>query len=174
MPSDLVKAFPFLFYLQITSRTETRKERSSQTRKGRKREKKNDSQTQRPNLRRSGEIAPVSSRRRVLSSRCRSLSFSISLSLLNRFWSSQHCADRDLAFAPIVSIAIAAPRRAISPSPPPRDLASRQTQLPLSLPSSLNLTGFDDIFFWVLFVFLYWGMNDIIYLFGSWENVSHK
>ena len=47
MPSDLVKSFPFLFYLQITFGTKTRKERSSQTRKGRKRERKNDSQTQR-------------------------------------------------------------------------------------------------------------------------------
>ena len=27
-------------------------------------------------------------------------------------------------------------------------------------------------FFWVLFVFLYWGMNDIIYLFGNRENVT--
>ena len=170
MPSDLVKAFPFLFYLQITFGIETRKERSSQTCKGRKRERKNDSQTQWPNPRRSGEIAPSSSQFALPIS----LSFSISLSLLNRFWSSQHCTDRDLAFAPIVSIAIAAPRRAISPSPPLRDLASCQTQSPFSLPSSLNLTGFDDIFFWVLFVFLYWGMNDIIYLFGSWENVSHK
>ena len=26
-------------------------------------------------------------------------------------------------------------------------------------------------FFWVLFVFLYWGMNDIIYSFGNQENV---
>ena len=39
MPSDLVKSFPFLFYLQITFGTKTRKERSSQTRKGRKRER---------------------------------------------------------------------------------------------------------------------------------------
>ena len=94
MPSDPVKVFPFLFYLYITSGTETRKERSSQTRKGRKRERKNDSQTQWPNLRRNGEIVPLSSCRR-------SLSFSISLSLLNRVWSSQHRTDRDLAFAPI-------------------------------------------------------------------------
>ena len=28
------------------------------------------------------------------------------------------------------------------------------------------------IFFWVLFVF--WGMNDIMYSFGNWENVSNK
>ena len=61
MPYDLVKAFPFLFYIQITFGTKTRKERSLQTRKGRKRERKNDSQTQRPNPKRSGEIAPSSS-----------------------------------------------------------------------------------------------------------------
>ena len=29
-------------------------------------------------------------------------------------------------------------------------------------------------FFWVLFMFLYWGMNDIIYSFGNRENVSNK
>ena len=65
-----------------------------------------------------------------------------------------------------------------------------QTQSPLSLPFSLNLTEFDEIFFlgFVSFVFLYWldlmnffpGFcffcvsilrNDIIYLFDSWENV---
>ena len=34
-----------------------------------------------------------------------------------------------------------------------------------------NVTGFDDFFFWVLSVFLYWGMNEIIYLFGNQENV---
>ena len=50
--------------------------------------------------------------------------------------------------------------------------APRRTQSSLSIPSSLNLTGFDDFFFWVLFVFLYWGMNDIIYLFGNRENVT--
>ena len=60
--------------------------------------------------------------------------------------------DRDLTFAPI----------AISWSTLPI-AASRWTQSPLSVPSSLNLTGFDDFFFWVLFVFLYWRMNDIIY-----------
>ena len=65
-----------------------------------------------------------------------------------------------------------------------------QTQSPLSLPFSLNLTEFDEIFFlgFVSFVFLYWldlmnffpGFcffcvsilrNDIIYLFDSWEDV---
>ena len=61
MPSDPVKAFWFLFYLQITSGTETCKERSSQMRKGRKRERKNDSQMQWPNPRCSGKIAPLSS-----------------------------------------------------------------------------------------------------------------
>ena len=75
----------------------------------------------------------------------------------------------------------------------------------LSLPSSLNLTGFDIfffsgfclcfcigewmilyicltiekmrpnlmIFFWILFVFLYWKMNDI-YSFDNRENMSNK
>ena len=63
--------------------------------------------------RRSGPTlnAAVRLRHRVLSLRRRSLSFSISLSLLNRVWSSQHCADRDLAFA---SIVIAAPHRSQS------------------------------------------------------------
>ena len=63
--------------------------------------------------RRSGPTLDAAARlrRRVLNSRRRSLSFSISLSLLNRVWSSQHRADRDLAFA---SIAIAAPRRSQS------------------------------------------------------------
>ena len=37
-----------------------------------------------------------------------------------------------------------------------------------------NVTGFDDFFFWVLFVFLYWGMNGIIYSFGNRENVTNK
>ena len=89
-------------------------------RKGRKRERKYDSQMQRPNPSRSNEIAPSSSRRQVLSSHRRSLSFSISLSLLNRVWSSQHCADRDLAFAPIT---IVAPRRTISPFVKPSRLS---------------------------------------------------
>ena len=114
MPSDPVKAFPFLFYLQITSGTETRKERSLQMRKGRKRERKNDSQTQWPNPRHSGEIVSSSSCRRVLSSCHQSLSFSISLSLLNWVWSSQHHADRDLAFASAVRSHLHL-RRAISP-----------------------------------------------------------
>ena len=47
--------------------------------------------------------------------------------------------------------------------------------LSLSLPSSLNLTGFDDFFF-VGFCFfcVYLLRNDIIYLFRSWENVRNK
>ena len=149
MPSDLVKSFPFLFYLQITCGTETRKERSLQTRKGRKRERKNDSQTQRRD--RAVKFAP-------------SISLFLDLPLpfesgliaatSHRLWSRLR-ANRDHRTTP-------------------RDLASCRTQAPLSLPFSLNLTGFDDIFFWVLFVFLYWGMNDIIYLFGNRENVSNK
>ena len=65
-----------------------------------------------------------------------------------------------------------------------------QTQSPLSLLFSLNLTEFDEFFFlgFVSFVFLYWPdlmnffpgfcffcvsvlRNDIIYLFDSWEDV---
>ena len=63
--------------------------------------------------RRSGPTlnAAVRLRHRVLSLRRRSLSFSISLSLLNRVWSSQHYADHNLAFA---SIVIAAPHRSQS------------------------------------------------------------
>ena len=115
MPYNPIKAFLFLFYLQITFGIETRKERISQTCKGRKREKKNDLQRQRPNPRRSGEIAPPSSQF-VL--RC--LSFSISLSHLNWVWSSQHRADCDCNTA---SIAIAAPCRAISPLIEPSHLS---------------------------------------------------
>ena len=88
----------------------------------------------------------------------------------SRRWSrSRLRADRDLAFALIAISPSTAPivispssrsrsqqravrsrlrlRRTISPSPSPHDLAPRRTQLPLSLPSSLNLTGFDDFFF---------------------------
>ena len=57
---------------------------------------------------------------------------------------AKHRADHALAFAPIVisrsTASIAAPRR---------------TQSPLSIHSFLNLIGFDDFFFWVLFVFPY-------------------
>ena len=138
MPSDPIKSFPFLFYLQITSGTETSKERSSQTRKGRKRERKNDSQTQRQD---------------------RVVEFALPISLFldlplpfDRVWSLQHRADRDLAFVPI---AIAAPRRAISPLVEPSCLS---LFLLLSIWSDLMI-----FFFWVLFlVFLYWGM--ILYI----------
>ena len=150
MPSDPVKAFPFLFYLQITSGTETRKERSLQMRKGRKRERKNDSQTQWPNPRHSGEIVSSSSCRRVLSSCHQSLSFSISLSLLNWVWSSQHHADRDLAFASAVRSHLHL-RRAISPLV---DSSRLSLFLLLSIwPDLMN-------FFWLGFVsmFIYWEM----------------
>ena len=155
MPYDLVKAFPFLFYIQITFGTKTRKERSLQTRKGRKRERKNDSQMQWPNPRRSGEIAQLSSQFVPPISLFLDLTFPFELSLIVaalRRSRSRLRIDRDCSTA---SIMIAALRCVISPSPPSRDLAFRRTQSPLSLPSSLNLTGFDDIFFWVLFVFLY-------------------
>ena len=59
--------------------------------------------------------------------------------------------------------------------------APRQS-LPLVEPSRLSLflllsiwpdlMIFFFFFFWDLFVFLYWGMNDIIYLFGNRENVT--
>ena len=82
-----------------------------------------------------------------------------------------------------------------SPLPPPCDLTSRsnpitsaarsrlhlrrvispldRTQSPLSLPSSLNVIEFDDFFFFFWFCFFCISLfrNNIIYLFGSWENV---
>ena len=167
MPSDPVKVFPFLFYLYITSGTETRKERSSQTRKGRKRERKNDSQTQWPNLRRNGEIVPLSSCRRYLS-------FSISLSLLNRVWSSQHRTDRDLAFAPIT----------ISPSRQSQSqhhaVRSRLSPNPITSLSSF-FSQFDRIwwYFFLSFVCVSILRNEWYYIFvlaveKMWENVSNK
>ena len=88
---------------------------------------------------------------------------------------AKHRVDRDLAKRRsrlrLREASISRSTAPISPSPPPCDLARRRTQSPLSLPSSLNLTGFDDFFFWVLSVFLYWGMNDITYLFGNRETV---
>ena len=77
LPSNhfFLKAFPFLFYLQITSRKKEREKGLTDTAWERKRERK-DSLT-RPNPRRNNEIAPSSSRRQ-------SLSFLISFSLLNR------------------------------------------------------------------------------------------
>ena len=130
MSSDPVKWFLFLFYLQITSGTETRKERSSQSRKGRKRERKNDSQTHKWR-----KIAP-----------------SIAISPLHRSRSrealrrSRSClrADRSPSSNPVASL-------------------------------SSFFSQFDRIwwffFSWVLFVFLCWRMNDIIYFFGNQENV---
>ena len=85
-------------------------------------------------------------------------------------------------------IAIAAPCRAISPSPSPHNLASCRTQLPLSLPSSLNLTGFDDIFFsgfclcfcieeWmILYIFLatkkMWAISRKCVFYGIFKNTT--
>ena len=81
MPSDLIKAFPFLFYLQIISETHRRakrekereREKDSQTqRNGREREKEervgrvssgpttNAATRSSPNPKRNGEIAPSS------------------------------------------------------------------------------------------------------------------
>ena len=64
---------------------------------------------------------------------------------------------------------------AISPLPPPRDLASRSN--PVASLSSFS--QFDRIwciffFFGFCFFWVYGLRNDIIYLFGSWENVSNK
>ena len=131
MPYNPVKEFSFLFYLQITLGTETRKERSSQTRKRRKRERKNDSQTQRPNPRHSSEITPPSSQFVLPISLFLDLPLPFELGLIvtaPRRLGSQHCVDRNRSTVP-------------------HDLTSHRTQSPLSLPSSLNLTGFDDIFF---------------------------
>ena len=87
MPSDLIKAFPFLFYLQIISETHRRAKREKEREREREREREKDSQTQRngrerekeervgrvssgpttnaatrssPNPKRNGEIAPSS------------------------------------------------------------------------------------------------------------------
>ena len=176
MPSDPVKAFPFLFYLQITSRTETRKERSSQTLKGRKREREKEWlidaaewQREREKEERVGRVSsdptPDAAARsccRVLNSRRRSLSFLISLSLLNRVWSSQHRADRDCSTAPR-DLAFASAARSRLSSNPVTSLSSFFSQ-------------FDRIWwiFFLGFVCVSVLRNDIIYLFGSWENVSNK
>ena len=129
MPSDPVKAFSFLFYIQITSETHKRAKRG--THRHAKRERERERRTHRcsgtvererererkrererresreseqwPNPRRSGKIAPSSSRRQVLSSRRWSLSFSISLSLLNRVWSSPICLIADHSLANLLS-----------------------------------------------------------------------
>ena len=72
-----------------------------------------------------------------------------------------------------------APRQSQSCLRADRDLAKhRADRSPSSNPvASLSsfFSQFDRIwwfFFWVLFVFLYWEMNDIIYLFGNRENVT--
>ena len=158
MPSA-IKAFPFLFHLQNTSGTETRK--------GRKRERKNDSQTQRPNPRRSGEIAPLSSQFAPPISLFLDLPLPFELGLIvaaSCLSRSRLHIDRDRSTA---LIAIAVPRHVISPLVEPSCLS---LFLLLSIWPDLMIF----FFFWVFFVFLYWGMNDIIYLFGSWENVSNK
>ena len=90
----------------------------------------------------------------------RSLSFSISLSLLNRVWLSQHRADRNLTFT---SIAIAAPCRSQSQHCAAWSCLSSN---PIASLSSF-FSQFDRImnfFFWVLFVFLDWGMKSYICL----------
>ena len=65
-----------------------------------------------------------------------------------------------------LGLIVTAPCRAISPLIEPSHLS---LFLLLSIWPDLMI-----FFFWVLFVFLYWGMNDIIYLFSSWENVSNN
>ena len=98
------------------------------------------------------------------------------------------CAvDRDLAFVPIaisrstVPIAIA---QSVDCDLAKHWLRSREAprrSQPIVEPSRLSLFFLLSIwpdlmifFFWVLFVFLYWGMNDIIYLFGNRENVRKR
>ena len=64
---------------------------------------------------------------------------------------------------------------ATSPAPrhPPTSLASCKASIAQSVDRNLAFVCPDlMIFFWVLFVFL--GMNDIIYSFGNRENVSNK
>ena len=94
--------------------------------------------------------------------------------------------DRDLAFTPIAILRSTAPIAiwrstapiAISQSTAPIAISPSCRSQPLVEPSRLSLflllSIWSDlmIFFWVLFVFLYWGMNDIIYLFGNRENVT--
>ena len=65
-------------------------------------------------------------------------------------------------------------RHTISPLPPLHDLAFSsidRTESPLSLPSSLNLTGFDEFFCWVLF--LLWVSVELIHFphVYSWGSV---
>ena len=149
MPSDPVKSFPFLFYLQITSGTETRKERSSQTRKGRKRERKNDSQMQRWD-------------------RAADLSLSRSPS---PFWPGLIVA------APCRSRSCLRANRDRSTTS--RDLTSCRTQLPLSLSSFFSqfdrIWWYFFSGFCLCFCIEEWM---ILYIFLAtekmWENVSNK
>ena len=66
-------------------------------------------------------------------------------------------------------------------SPPPRDLTfASAARSHLNLVASLSsfFSQFDRIwwffFSWVLFLLCFWDLMNIIYLFGSWENVSNK
>ena len=161
MPSDPIKAFPFLFYLQITSGTETRK--------GRKRERKNDSQTQRPNPKRSGEIAPSSSQFAPPISLFLDLPlpFEPGLIVAALCRSRSHLrVDRDRSTAPI---AIAVPHRVISPLVEPSRLS---LFLLLSIWPDLMIffSGFCLCFYIEEWMILY------ICLAAEkmWENVSHK
>ena len=156
-----VNWFPFLFYLQIPfsgkqreswvrGRSRPRAERERERERGRRDRTQKPTPTNPENPRPSSfvaSIAPLARSSYPSTDRSRRTSKPIVLvAPQNRSFSSHLktdrpqpkfvVPDRDLAFAPI---AIAALRRVISPSPPPRDLASRRTQSPLSLPSSLKL-----------------------------------
>ena len=141
MPSDPVKSFPFLFYLQITSGTETRK--------GRKRERKNDSQMQRWD-------------------RAADLSLSRSPS---PFWPGLIVA------APCRSRSCLRANRDRSTTS--RDLTSCRTQLPLSLSSFFSQFDRIWWYFFSGFCLCFcveeWM---ILYIFLAtekmWENVSNK
>ena len=78
---------------------------------------------------------------------------------------------------PIVIARSTAPT-AILPSRRSRSREAPRRSQPLVEPNCLSLflllSIWPDLmifFFWVLFMFLYWGMNDIIYSFGNQENV---
>ena len=78
---------------------------------------------------------------------------------------------------PIVIARRTAPT-AILPSRRSRSREAPRRSQPLVEPNCLSLflllSIWPDLmifFFWVLFMFLYWGMNDIIYSFGNQENV---
>ena len=119
----------------------------SRTRKGKKRERKNDlANTQREKDRavdRDLAFAPIV------------ISWSVDRDL------AKHRVNRDLT-KHCVDLAFASAMRSHPSSNPVASLSSFFSQ-------------FDRIwwffFFWVLSMFLYWGMNDIIYLFGNRETV---